>query len=182
MTSAVRSEADVLVAVQDAVLKAPADRAVLATARGLSHFGEHALGWFTLAGTGAAVAAVRGRKDTTGVAPWVELGVSAFTAHAASVVLKRVVRRRRPSDPRIRVGVATPSRLSFPSSHATSTAAALTSLTRVTGSRLPLAGVPVMMASRLVLGVHYPTDVLAGVALGVATEKAVHRTAKEINR
>ncbi|MDN6386308.1 MAG: phosphatase PAP2 family protein [Corynebacterium sp.] len=138
MTSAVRSEADVLVAVQDAVLKAPADRTVLATARGLSHFGEHALGWFALAGTGAAVAAVR--------------------------------------------GVATPSRLSFPSSHATSTAAALTSLTRVTGSRLPLAGVPVMMASRLVLGVHYPTDVLAGVALGVATEKAVHRTAKEINR
>lgn len=182
MTSAVRSEADVLVAVQDAVLKAPADRAVLATARGLSHFGEHALGWFALAGTGAAVAAVRGRNDSSGVAPWVELGVSAFTAHAASVVLKRVVRRRRPSDPRIRVGVATPSRLSFPSSHATSTAAALTSLTRVTGSRLPLAGVPVMMASRLVLGVHYPTDVLAGVALGVATEKAVHRTAKEINR
>ncbi|MGP9724496.1 phosphatase PAP2 family protein [Corynebacterium sp. AOP40-9SA-29] len=186
MTSPVRSEADVLVAVQDAALKAPADRAVLATARGLSHFGEHALGWFALAGAGAAVAAVRGRKDASGaasgVAPWVEVGVSAFTAHAASVVLKRVVRRRRPSDRRIRVGVGTPSRLSFPSSHATSTAAALTSLTRVTGSRLPLAGVPVMMASRLVLGVHYPTDVLAGVALGVATEKAVHRTAKEINR
>jgi membrane-associated phospholipid phosphatase len=174
-----RPEADVLVAVQDALVPGdPEGSVVLGAARGLSHFGEHALGWFALAGAGASVAAVRGRT----VAPWVELGVSAFTAHAASVVLKRVVRRRRPSDPRIRVGVGTPSRLSFPSSHATSTAAALTSLSRVTGSRLPLAGVPVMMASRLVLGVHYPTDVLAGVALGVATEKAVHRTAKEIKR
>jgi membrane-associated phospholipid phosphatase len=174
-----RSEADVLVAVQDALLPGDPDgSAVLGAARGLSHFGEHALGWFALAGAGASVAAVRGRT----VSPWVELGVSAFTAHAASVVLKRVVRRRRPSDPRIRVGVGTPSRLSFPSSHATSTAAALSSLSRITGSRLPLAGVPVMMASRLVLGVHYPTDVLAGVALGVATEKTVHRTAKEIKR
>lgn len=172
------TEADVLVAVQDALLTDSADRAVLGAARGLSHFGEHALGWFALAGAGAAASAARGRT----AAPWVELGVSAFTAHAVSVVLKRVVRRRRPSDPRIRVGVGTPSRLSFPSSHATSTAAALTALSRITGSRLPLAGVPVMMASRLVLGVHYPTDVLAGVALGVATEKTVHRTAKEIKR
>ena len=172
------TEADVLVAVQDALLTGSSDRAVLGAARGLSHFGEHALGWFALAGAGAAVSAARGRS----AAPWVELGVSAFTAHAASVVLKRIVRRQRPSDPRIRVGVGTPSRLSFPSSHATSTAAALTALSRITGSRLPLAGVPVMMASRLVLGVHYPTDVLAGVALGVATEKTVHRTVKEIKR
>ncbi|WP_312979071.1 phosphatase PAP2 family protein [Corynebacterium sp.] len=172
------TEADVLVAVQDALLTDSSERVVLGAARGLSHFGEHALGWFALAGTGAVVSTAGGRT----AAPWVELGVSAFTAHAASVVLKRIVRRRRPSDPRIRVGVGTPSRLSFPSSHATSTAAALTALSRITGSRLPLAGVPVMMASRLVLGVHYPTDVLAGVALGVATEKTVHRTVKEIKR
>lgn len=175
-------EADVLVALQDAVLTGDggddASQPVLTVARGLSHFGEHALGWMALAGAGATVAAVRKKP----VAPWAELGVSAFTAHAASVVLKRVVRRKRPSDPRIRVGVATPSRLSFPSSHATSTAAALTSLSRITGSRLPLAEIPVMMASRLVLGVHYPTDVVAGVALGVATEKTVHRMAKEITR
>lgn len=182
MSGTVRSEADVLVALQDAVLTCDdPDQPVLTAARGLSHFGEHALGWMALAGAGAAVATAR-KHSAGSAAPWVELGVSAFTAHAASVVLKRVVRRRRPSDPRIRVGVGTPSKLSFPSSHATSTAAALTSLCRITGSRLPLAGIPVMMASRLVLGVHYPTDVVAGVALGAATEKTVHRMAKEITR
>lgn len=172
-------EVDVLVAVQQATGVADSSRpSILRAARGLSHFGEHALGWFALAGTGAVVAAARGRD----AAPWGELGVSAFTAHASSVVLKRVVRRRRPSDDRISVGVGTPSSLSFPSSHATSTAAALSALSRITGSRVPLAGIPVMMVSRLVLGVHYPTDVLAGVALGVAADQTVHRTAKEIKR
>ncbi|MGO1949914.1 MAG: phosphatase PAP2 family protein [Mycobacteriaceae bacterium] len=179
-------EADVLVTLQDALLGGSGDTpdpasTVQAGARGLSHFGEHALGWFALAGAGAAVNLKRPEQRDR----WLELGASAFTSHAASVVLKRVVRRKRPSDPRIRVGVGTPSRLSFPSSHSTSTAAALVSLCRITGSPLPLAGIPVMMLSRLVLGVHYPTDVLAGVALGIATERAVHstvRTVKENNR
>lgn len=166
-------EAEILVALQRAVVDTPAGPMVRATARGLSHFGEHSLGWCGL----AAVGAILHRSDRnarTGRRAWITLGVSAFTAHAASVVLKRIVRRRRPHDPRIVVGVETPSKLSFPSSHATSTAAALVALARITGLGTPLAGIPVMMASRLVLGVHYPTDVMAGVALGVVTERTVH--------
>ena len=46
---------------------------------------------------------------------------AAFVSHALSVVVKRIVQRKRPHDPRIQVGVKTPSELSFPSSHATST-------------------------------------------------------------
>ncbi len=161
-------EVDVLRAVQAKLYEAPG---VLPTARGLSHFGEHALGWMGISAAGAAVDGKRRRK-------WLAMGAGAFTAHAASVVIKRIVRRRRPHDPRIKVGVGTPSRLSFPSSHATSTSAAMVHLADITGSKLPYLGIPIMMTSRMVLGVHYPTDTLAGALLGAG----VARAAIEIER
>ncbi|HHU67091.1 phosphatase PAP2 family protein [Corynebacterium sp.] len=156
-------EVDLLIRVQDALVDRPG---VIPAATVLSHFGEHALGWFALSGAGAAVDKRRRRQ-------WLAVGASAFTSHAASVVIKRIVRRTRPHDGRIRVGVGTPSRLSFPSSHATSTTAALVSLADLSGSKLPLVGVPVMMLSRMVLGVHYPTDTLAGAVLGATTAKVI---------
>lgn len=170
MATTIRSEADVLVALQEAIGDKPG---VLATARGLSHFGEHALGWMGLGTVGALVDKQR-RKQ------WIELAVVAFVSHAISVVVKRIVRRKRPHDERIKIGVGTPSKLSFPSSHATSTSAALVSLAKLTKNPLPLLGVPVMMISRMVLGVHYPTDVLTGAVVGAATAEAVARIGKAI--
>ena len=119
-----------------------------------------------MAAIGAAVAPRQRRQ-------WLAVGVGAFLAHAAAVVIKRIVKRQRPHHPAIAVNVGTPSRLSFPSAHATSTTAAAILLARVTGSRLPLMLIPVMALSRLVLGVHYPTDVLTGVAVGAAVAKTV---------
>lgn len=153
-------EADLLVALQQAVGSPAATKA----ARTLSHFGEHDLGWMAVAATGAAVDAKRRRL-------WVALGAGTFVAHAASVVIKRIVRRPRPTDERIAIGVKTPSKLSFPSSHATNTGAAAVVLSEVTGKKWPWTLVPVMMVSRNVLGVHYPTDTLAGAALGAAVGK-----------
>lgn len=143
-------------------------------ARALSRFGEHSLGWLAIAGAGAAVAHRRG--DVVGRRRWVEAGIGAFGAHAASVVIKRIVRRPRPNHPAIEVGVSTPSKLSFPSSHATSTTAAAILIGRAAGLPpllVPAAIVPPMLLSRLVLGVHYPTDVLAGAGIGAASAAAV---------
>lgn len=144
---------------------------VVRAARGLSHFGEHALGWFALGVVGAAVDRDRRREWLTGAA-----GV--VFAHAASIAVKRVVRRPRPADESVEVLVKTPSRLSFPSSHATSTTAAAVVYSGLTGRNLVPALVPPMLVSRLVLGVHYPTDVLAGATLGAVVGGAVRRLLK----
>ena len=64
--------------------------------------------------------------------------------------------------------MATPTGLSFPSSHSTSSFAAAQAFGRLL-PRGPLLGAAAAMAfSRLYLGVHYPSDVAAGAALGTA--------------
>ena len=162
------AESHILEKIQDVAFDAPG---ILPAARGLSHFGEHALGWMALSALGAAVNYSKSQKRRQ----WAYVGVGAFTAHAASVVIKRIVRRKRPDYDYVKVGVKTPSKLSFPSSHATSTSAFLVGAAHVLGTPAPLVGVPVMMASRMVLGVHYPSDTALGALLGAATAEACHR-------
>lgn len=139
---------------------------VPASARALSRCGEHGLGWYAVGALGAAV-------DRERRALWIHVGLSAFTAHAAAVVIKRVVRRRRP-DPRLVTPlVSTPSELSFPSAHATSTAAAAAALAPLAGAPVAVGIVGAMTTSRVVVGVHYPTDVAAGVVVGLLTERVL---------
>ncbi len=137
-------------------------------ARGLSHFGEHSIGWIAVSLLGAILVPQRWRA-------WLLAGVGAVAAHAAAVVIKRFVRRERPHHPAVAVHVGTPSRLSFPSAHATSTTAAAILLARATEWPLPAAVVPPMALSRILLGVHYPSDVAAGVAVGSAVAIAAIR-------
>lgn len=165
-------ESDLLVGIQGALNEVPG---VIPAARAMSFFGEHALGWMGLAALGVAV-------DSKRRVGWAKVGVAAFTSHAASVVIKRIVRRPRPHDPRIVIGVGTPSKLSFPSSHATSTTAALVGLAALGYGAAPAVGVPAIMLSRLVLGVHYPTDVALGAALGASTAVAVDKIGDKVIR
>lgn len=164
-------EVAALVAVQSRL----ATPTVMTVAKGMSHFGEHAQGWLALSGLGAALSPHR-RKD------WLMVGVGALGAHAAAILIKLVVRRKRPHHPAIAINVGTPSALSFPSAHATSTTAAAMLLCRATRSPLPLAIVPAMALSRLVLGVHYPTDVLAGIGVGAAVAGTTTRLARRVGQ
>ncbi|OBH81959.1 phosphatase PAP2 family protein [Mycobacterium sp. E2989] len=160
-----RGEVAALVAVQSALADRPG---VLNVARGLSHFGEHSIGWLAVAAVGALLMPKR-RWD------WLVAGAGAFAAHAAAVVVKRVVRRKRPHDPAVVVNVGTPSQLSFPSAHATSTTAAAILMGRITGLPLPALLVPPMALSRMLLGVHYPSDVACGIALGATVARIAVR-------
>jgi membrane-associated phospholipid phosphatase len=109
-------------------------------------------------------------------------GAGAFSAHAAAVLIKRLVRRPRPHHPAVAVNVGTPSRLSFPSAHATSTTAASILLARVTGAPLPVMLVPPMALSRVLLGVHYPSDVFTGVVVGAAVAAVAARIDGRLTR
>lgn len=176
MSSATRTEGTAnpdiraLLAVQNSVGSLPG---AVRAARGMSHFGEHALGWIAIGGIGALVDADRREK-------WASVAVGAVGAHAASIVVKRISRRRRPTHPSVRIGVSTPSKFSFPSSHATSTTAAALLIGRATGLPVAAAIVPSMLVSRLVLGVHYPSDVVVGSALGALSAAATVRVEKNV--
>lgn len=160
------AEVRALVAIQDSVGSLPG---AVPAARGLSHFGEHALGWIAIGGLGMVVDAPRREQ-------WATVAVGAVGAHAASIVVKRIARRRRPTHPAVRIGVSTPSKFSFPSSHATSTTAAAVLIGRATSLPVAAAIAAPMMLSRLVLGVHYPSDVVLGAALGAVSASIAVRT------
>jgi PAP2 superfamily len=165
------AEVRMLEAVQGALGRPP----VVRVARGMSHFGEHAAGWLAMGTIGALVDRRRRRE-------WIAATAGVAVAHGASVGVKRVVRRPRPDDPRVQVHVGTPSRLSFPSAHATSTTAAAVLFGALLRKPLAAALVPSMAVSRMVLGVHYPTDVLAGSALGAAVAVAARRAIRKGKR
>ncbi|MCZ4120688.1 phosphatase PAP2 family protein [Streptomyces sp. H39-S7] len=141
---------------------------VARAARALSWSGEHAALWLAAGLAGASLDRPRRRA-------WLRATVLVGAAHVASMGVKRVVRRPRPQLPGARPLVGTTGRHSFPSSHAASSAAAAVAFGALLPGPLSLFGpFPLAIgvcASRLVAGVHYPSDVAAGAALGAATAR-----------
>jgi diacylglycerol kinase family enzyme/membrane-associated phospholipid phosphatase len=145
----------------------PADRWL----RRLSTFANHGRLWLVLAAVLAARKGPLRRGAVRGV------GSMAVSSALVNVVLKRFFGRVRPdlenlqSHRRLR---REPGSLSFPSGHSSSAAAFVTALTMES----PLAGAalaPVALGvgySRVHVGVHYPGDVVAGLAVGGAVAAA----------
>jgi membrane-associated phospholipid phosphatase len=127
--------------------------------RRYSRLGEHGAVW--LAGGSLAAIVDRRRRRR-----WVRATATVGAAYAISTSIKLAVRRRRPVVADLPALMGTPTGLSFPSSHATSSFAAARAFgVLVPGAPLQLAAAS-MAASRLFLGVHYPSDIVAGAALG----------------
>jgi membrane-associated phospholipid phosphatase len=85
------------------------------------------------------------------------------------------VRRVRPDLPDVPPLTATASRLSFPSAHSCSTAAAAVGFAPMVGAPVMGAVTGAMLVARVLLGVHYPSDVVSGAALGATVATVVRR-------
>jgi undecaprenyl-diphosphatase len=94
------------------------------------------------------------------------------SAYGINQVIKFAVRRRRPELPGLPPLSATVSRLSFPSAHATTSFAAARAYRGLAPSPLLYAAAVGLALTRPYLGVHYPSDVLAGALLGTAIAEA----------
>jgi undecaprenyl-diphosphatase len=134
-----------------------------AAGKALGTAGEWGAVWVAI---GVAAAAV----DATRRGRWLRAAAVAPAAVGANYLVKLAVGRRRPRLRRLPPLASAPSELSFPSAHATSSLAAATAMGRVApASRLPLYGLAgAICLTRPYLGMHYPSDVLGGAALGVA--------------
>lgn len=130
-----------------------------------SKLGEHAAIWLAIGAAGSALDVPRRdawRRATAGV------GI----AYLLNTALKLVVRRQRPELDGLPALIATPTRLSFPSAHATSSFAAARAFAPMIGCVPVYALAGSLAASRVWLGVHYPSDVAAGAVLGTAIGSA----------
>ncbi|MFZ1927157.1 MAG: phosphatase PAP2 family protein [Solirubrobacteraceae bacterium] len=128
-----------------------------------SLLGEHAGVWLVL---GAAESL---RSSGERRSRWARATGAVAGTYAANTALKLIVRRVRPELPGLPALTSTPTRFSFPSAHSSTSFAGALAYSRVGFPATPLYALAVGLAlSRLYLGVHYPSDVLAGALLGLA--------------
>lgn len=139
----------------------------------LTHSANHGRLWFGVAAGLWAFGGARGRRAAT-------RGVASLALASATVntLGKRSVRRDRPiidAVPHLRRAKRQPTTTSFPSGHSASAAAFAVGValeSRPWGTLLaPIAAA--VAFSRVYTGVHYPSDVVAGAALGAGAAYAV---------
>jgi membrane-associated phospholipid phosphatase len=140
---------------------------VEAAAINLARSGENGLLWYVIALGGAALGG-RHRRDAYFLAMKIVLATL-----VANTVVKQTVRRARPVL-EAELPALTPvlSGRSYPSAHSSTSFAGARALSAAGLPAAPLYAVAVAMAlSRPYLGVHYPSDIVAGAALGDAMSR-----------
>ena len=117
---------------------------------------------------------------------WTRVAVAILISESISGLLKEWLERDRPpvADPDPAPLVDLPATFSFPSGHATVSFACATTLAlAVPRLTWPLFALATLISfSRVYVGVHYPFDVLAGAALGVAIAIALRKLAAALRR
>ncbi len=127
--------------------------------RRFSRLGEHAGVWLVLGLAGAAADGARREH-------WLRAARSVLVAYVLNTLLKTVVRRKRPQLENWPALIATPTALSFPSAHASSSFAAARAYSSLLPGQPLYVAAGAMALSRVYLGVHYPSDIAAGALLG----------------
>jgi membrane-associated phospholipid phosphatase len=131
-----------------------------------SRLGEHAAVWVAIGLAGGAIDARRRES-------WGRATATVATTYALNTAIKLAVRRRRPELDGLPALTDVPSRLSFPSAHASTSFAGALAYAQLGVPAPPLYALASALAlSRLYLGVHHPSDVLAGALLGTAVAVA----------
>jgi membrane-associated phospholipid phosphatase len=126
----------------------------------LSRLGEHGAVWLAIGVAGQAID--RGRLPR-----WRRATAIVAGTYVLNTAIKQIVRRPRPELPGLPALTSTPTRLSFPSAHASTSFVGAISYARLGLPAAPLYALAAGLAlSRPYLGVHYPSDVLAGALLG----------------
>jgi undecaprenyl-diphosphatase len=129
----------------------------------------------------AAVVLAAARRH---IAPVALVAVAVAAAEIAATAIKLASGRLRPyvGEPEPPPLVTTHLDLTFPSGHATTSFAAAVVLSSLVERRTAIAGFVALAfaiaASRVYVGVHYPSDVLAGALLGAVVGAAVVAAAR----